>query len=266
MIIKKLWTELISANNVNNLIDTDLLNLSEQVDTIMNTKFGIETRLRTFLNYVNTAFFTETEGNNQWSGMYIYMSSYALGDQRFMYRIYDKLQKYFAFYYKFITSDGLAKRITSHLGKDGTLTKTYNNTKASQYTDTNNGTNTDNNIHSDLPQIELDNFEQGIKYASTMDKNTNTFNSGSEGENAVSHTGSDTHRDLGTEDLTRTEVTWNEAMENLRTMLFNDLIDYISNLPNIIYNHYCTDTTPFSEMFKAVNTYLQNLSSIYEIE
>ena len=232
MVQKKLWTELVTANDLNTLLDTGITNLAGQIDTLMNTKFGISTRLQTYISYINTAFFS-SEGNNQWSGLNIYISSYALGDKRFSYLLYDKLQKYLAFYIKFITNDGLAKTVT--INRD--------------YEDHAGASNHAENIHSETPQIELSNFEDGIKYASTLDKDTGGSTANSNGENSE----------------TRSEVTWNEAMSNLRTSLFNDLVDYVTRIPNMLFNHYSLDTMPFTEVIKATCQYVRNLSDIYKL-
>ena len=112
------------------------------------------------------------------------------------------------------------------------------------------GSNTNNqNIHSELPQIALDNFEQGIKYASTMDKDGSTANANAHGEG----------------DEAREEVTWDEAMSNLRTQLFNDLVDYVTRVPNMIYNHYCTDTLPYAVMIKSTFDYLENIAEVTKL-
>lgn len=232
MVTKKLWTELVTSNQLANIIDNDILTVANQIDTLLHDKFNIVGSLRTLMNYVKVAFFT-SEGNNQWSGLNIYLSSYSLGDLRYGYLLNDKIKKYLAFYYKFIYDDGLAKTIATDRG----------------YTDTPRVTTTDKNIHSELPQIELDNFEDGIKYASTMDKNTNSFT----GENS------------GTAYERKSEVTWDEAMSNLRTALFNDLVDYVIRIPNMIYNHYSLDTMPFMEQVKATFRYFENLAEIYKL-
>ena len=231
MIVKKLWTELVTQNELD-IIDNDMLSLAGQIDTLMASKFSITTSFQSYLNYIKTAFFS-SEGNNQWSGLQIYLSSYSFGDKRFKMLMADKIRKYFAFYIKFITDEGLAK----------TITTTRN------YEDHSGTSSTNNNIHSELPQIELDNFENGIKYASTLDKDTSSLSGNSHGEAGE----------------TKREVTWDEAMSNLRTMLFNDLIDYVTRIPNLMFNHYSTDTVPFTEMIKATCKYIKNLSDLYKL-
>ena len=232
MIQKKLWSELVTSNQLGNVIDNDILSVAGQIDTLLHDKFNIVSSLQTFINYVKTAFFT-TEGNNQWSGLNIYVSSYSIGDLRYMYLLNDKIKKYLAFYYKFIYDDGLAKKIT--------INRTYEDHAGS--------TSNNKNIHSELPQIELDNFEDGIKYASTLDKDTNSLSANNHGEG----------------DETRKEVTWDEAMANLRTVLFNELVDYILRVPNMLYNHYALDTMPYMEIIKATFKYFENLSQVYHL-
>ena len=232
MIQKKLWTELLTSNHFENVISTDVLTLAGYIDTLMLQKFEINTSLQTYLTYIKTSFFS-SEGNNQWSALNIFISSYSLGDQRFVYLLNDKLKKYLGFYNKFISQDGLAKTIS--VNRD--------------YEDHSGSRNDNQNIHSELPQIELNNFEDGIKYASTLDKDSASGVVNTNGENSE----------------TRNEVTWDEAMENLRTMLFNDLIDYITNIPNMLFNHYSLDTTPYLEIIKSTFRYFENLSEVYKL-
>lgn len=233
MIQKKIWTELVTSNNFADVITTDVVTVAGQIDTLMNTKFNITTSLATYITYIKTAFLTSVEDNNQWGGLNIYVSSYSVGDKRYVYLLNDKLRKYLAFYYKFIYDEGLAKKVTV----------------SREYEDHTDSTNTRDDIHSELPQIELDNFENGIKYASTLDKNTDTLDYDNNGENSE----------------LRTETTWDEAMNNLRTMLFNDLIDYINRIPNMLYNHYALDSVPFTETIKATKQFLENLADIYRL-
>ena len=232
MVQKKLWTELVATNHFENVISADVLNLAGTIDTLMSEKFDITTSIRTYLTYINSSFFS-SEGNNQWSGLHIFLSSYSIGDQRFVYLLNDKLKKYLGFYNKFISQDGLAKTIT--VNRD--------------YEDHSGSRNENRNIHSELPQIELDNFEDGIKYASTLDKDTASGTVNTNGENSE----------------TRNEVTWDEAMENLRTMLFNDLIDYITHIPTMLFNHYSLDTMPYFEIIKSTFRYFENLSEVYKL-
>ena len=91
MIQKKLWTELVTSNQLSNILDNDISTVAGQIDTLLHNKFNIVSSLQTFINYVKTAFFT-TEGNNQWSGLNIFLSSYSLGDLRFGYLLNDKLK------------------------------------------------------------------------------------------------------------------------------------------------------------------------------
>lgn len=233
MITKKLWTELVTSNNFANVITNDTITVAGQIDTLMHDKFNITTSLATFITYIKTAFLTNPENTNQWGGLNIHLSSYSIGDERFVYLLNDKIRKYLAFYYKFTYDDGLAKNIVTDRW----------------YTDTPRVTTTDESIHSELPQIELNNFEEGIKYASSMDKNTNSFT----GDNR------------GTAYERKSETTWDENMSNLRTILFNDLIDYIARVPNMLYNHYSLDTMPFVERIKATCEYLKNLSDAYSL-
>lgn len=233
MIQKKLWTELVTSNNLAGVITTDVVTVAGQIDTLMNTKFNITTSLATYISYIKTAFLTSVEDNNQWGGLNIYVSSYSVGDERYVYLLNDKLRKYLAFYYKFINDNGLAKKVT--VSRD--------------YEDHSGSSNTTNSIHSETPQIELNNFEDGIKYASSMDKDTGSGTVNTHGENSE----------------LKTETTWDEAMNNLRTMLFNDLIDYINRIPNMLYNHYSLDTVPFTETIKATKQFLENLADIYRL-
>ena len=257
MIKKMTWVELITKLQMTSsgLITTDIIDLAEDLDDLMLEKFSIDSHIKNLLNYLIEDYFNAVETNNVWEGLPIIISSYAEKDKRLKLQYQEKLRRYLAFYIKFLTDDGLARRIVS--------SKTYsdNGSKNIQrsYTDTSSGSSTDNNIYSNLPQLELENFEQGIDYASNLEKNTGTTSASGSGSGA--EVGTDTKSGTGSE--TRTDVSWDEGMKNLRTMLFNELVDYISEIPNVVYNYYCLDTLPYQELRKRAYDYAKNIKDVF---
>ena len=69
----------------------------------------------------------------------------------------------------------------------------------------------------------------------------------------------------GTVSETKSDITWDEGMKNLRTQLFNELVDYVCEVPNMIYNHYCTDTLPAGLMIKGVLEHIKNISEVIKL-
>ena len=47
--------------------------------------------------------------------------------------------------------------------------------------------------------------------------------------------------------------------------LFNELVDYVCELPNMLYNHYCTDTLPAGLMIKGMLEHIRNISEVIKL-
>ena len=52
-------------------------------------------------------------------------------------------------------------------------------------------------------------------------------------------------------------------MKNLRLVFYNDLMDFIAWIPNIIYNYYCLDSRPAPALVKE---YYSSLVNSFELE
>ena len=229
--IKKTWKELMT-NQPSTLTAffTATETLASQVDSAFNTKYGFSTNVSGALSAIKTDFLNST--NSVWDEMPIYMSSFKWNDRRFILDLQDRLQKYLGFIKKMITDEGLKRRMI--------INRSYSNGTHS--------TGTDKNYFSETPQAELDNFENAlIRYASNLGKNTNdtqTNQNGSSGE-------------------TTTSTNWDEEFKNLEFAFYNDLVDFITRLPDMIYQNYCLDQRPFTEVRRDWWKHLKDLRDIY---
>lgn len=231
MILRKTWAEKITKNSLGDIIDTPALTLAQTLDQTMLTKFGIVTQTYNALSYIKTAYLINNDAC-VWKDLPIYLSSFKDGDNRIVYSLKDRLIKYLRFFNKMITDDGLARRMS--------LSRSFQN----DYSDS--GTN--KNYFSETPQEELDNFETAImKYASNLTKDTSAKSG----------------QQLGTASETSTNVTWDEAMKNLRLVFYNDLMDFVSWIPNIIYNYYCLDSRPYPALVKE---YYKGIIDVFHLE
>ncbi len=226
MILTKTWNEMITneRTKISEIIDSYVIAEGTQIDTLFNTKYGINTEIANALNLVKDDYLTD---GGIWEDLPIYLSSYKENDRRLSLHIKDNLKRYIRFYTKMITDDGLAKRIV--------INRTFENTTE--------GESTDKNIYSETPSIELDNFEEGIKYASNLSQNSNDNTLNASGEN---------------EEISKT-TTWEEELKNVRFAFYNDLIDYIEKIPNLLYEYYALDSRPAKELIKATHEYFKTI-------
>ena len=231
MVIKKKWTEQIQTVSLNSLIDTGIMTQGQALDSAMNTKFEIVTNVSGLLSYIKDYYLVNSDAC-VWKDMPIYMSSFKEKDGRIVYTLKDRLLKYLRFFTKMITDEGLARQMSIDRGFD-------NSGSASE---------SRKNYYSETPQEELDNFETAIvKYASNLSKDAVT-SSNSQG---------------GTSYERAKTTSWDEGMKNLRLVFYNDLVDFISSIPNIIYNYYCLDSRPAPALVKG---YIENIINAFKIE
>lgn len=225
---KTTWQELIVKTKTDEILDGHVDATAEEIDTLYLNKFGVDSKISALIQYMNGSYFATGDdlSNNPWKDLPIFISSYAENDQRLYYQLSQKINDYLAFYKKIITDDGLALKMTIQR----------------YYASTGSSSNTNKNIESETPSIALDNFDQGIAYASNLSKQTN------DSEDSASGNSTDTH----------TKKTWDEEMKNMRLLFYNELVDYIANLPELIYNHYCLDSTPWWEIVKRSREYIRH--------
>ena len=230
-ILKKTWQEQIQTNNFAEIINENVLTQGAEMDSIMLAKFGIVTNISELLSYIKDYYLT----NNElcvWKDMPIYLSSYKEKDKRVVFGLKDRLIKYIKFYNKMITEDGLAREMSIDRG--------FNNVSADS--------DTNKNYFSETPQEELDNFENAIiKYASNLTKD--------ERSRRANQNGTSYER--------AKNLTWDEGMKNLRLVFYNDLVEFITSIPNTLYTYYCLDSRPYPALVKE---YYKTVFDAFDLE
>ena len=193
--------------------------------------FSIVTQVKGLIDYINDYYFTAGE-TCVWKDMPIYMSSFKEKDKRIVFTLRDRLLKYLRFFTKMITDDGLMRRMS--------VSRNFSNNSTDN--------NTSRNYYSETPQESLDNFETAIiQYASNLTKDTSNRNGTQSGNSSE----------------TATNLSWDEGMKNLRLVFYNDLVDFIAEIPNIVYNYYCLDSRPAPAL---VSEYYRSLIDLYRLE
>ena len=232
MVVKKTWNELLTeTNGITGIIDTTVINLGKDVDTSFNTKYEKgHTNLEGLLRDIKDYFLTSSD-NNVWKELNIFMSSYKLKDFRFCRVIRDNLIKYLIFINKMINDEGIKRRMST--------SRSFSNGTSSE--------SEDKNYFSETPQATLDNFETAIiKYASNLGKNDVTSTTRQNGSN--------------TENVN--SANWEEEFKNLEFAFYNDLADYITRIPDMLYNNFCLDSRPCTEIRKASREAIKDLFNL----
>ena len=230
MVVKKKWNELVTQNSLSSIIDTNTIALGTTLDSEMNTKYGTFSNIEDLLKHIKNDFLTSSS-NGVWYELPIYMSSFKEKDKRVLYGLNDRLNKYIRFFTKMLVDDGLARQMSIDRGFDN----------HSGESDTN------KRYDSETPSEEIDNFETAIiKYASALSKDQRNR----------------TANQNGTSYERAKNLTWDEGMKNLRLVFYNDLVDFISSIPNIVYNYYCLDSRPAPDL---VRGYYEALCNSFRI-
>lgn len=229
-VVKKTWDELILENStIEDIVTRDIIDLAEQLDQKFNTKYGVSTRVQVCLTLVNNDYLTAVshEGNGLWEDLPIYMSSYKVNDKRMCMQISDNLTRYLRFLIKMIEDEGVSRKLQ--------IQREFSNRNTSH--------NTDKNVYSETPQLELQSFEEAINYASNVSRSDNSGGSTQQGGSGE----------------TSTNVNWDEALKNLRFAFYNEIIDYIISIPSELYNYFSLDSRPITELICARRKALHNL-------
>ena len=223
MILKKTWIEIMTENNVGvySLSQSGLVALFGEVDLLFSQLVEGEesanlNRLTSIYTEIINHFTTTTEADNYWADMPIYVSSYNWRNKSVFGKTILRLTQYLGFYKKLLTDNGLARSVVTH--------RTYSNEGESD------GTN--KGYDSKTPQINIANFDDAIKFASSLNKNEDHTESSTSGESA----------------LTVTSKSWEEEERNLKYLFYNDLCDYITQIPDWIYSEYALDSMPQDEI------------------
>lgn len=221
--MKKTWDEILQEDNeITTIIDSDVITLATNLDSAFNTKYGVTTKVATALTDIANDYLKPSNSENArglWEDLPIFLSNYKLKDRRPSIQIKDNLIRYLRFLTKMITDEGLQRKMV--------VNRNFNNSNTSN--------NTDKNVYSETPQLEIQTFEEAISYASNVSRNDNS--------------GSSTQ--AGTSGETATNVNWEESLKNLQFAFYNEIIAYIVSLPSELYNYYALDSRPITELVVA---------------
>lgn len=238
MIKQMTWLELMTENNVGNyaLDQNGLKALIEEVDYLFTKSYRETTgssdndkRLTNiYLDIINHYTSTSETGVNEnyWKDMPIYVSSYNYRLKAPFGEVILRLTQYLGFYKKILTDKGLARSVVTH--------RDYRNAGHSE------GTN--KNTNSETPQIETD-FDDIIKYASSLTKNEDETESSTWGDS----------------DLSVESKSWEEEEKNLKLVFYNDLCDYIKRIPQWLYSQYALDCLPAKAIVEETFKYFKEL-------
>lgn len=235
MILKKKWIEILTENNVGNYAINQLgiSNLITEVDDLFTRTYKDgdssvnDNRLKLIFDEITSHFVTNVEDDNYWADMPIFVSSYSWRDKSIFGLIVLRLTQYLGFYKKILTDKGLARSVITH--------REYSNEGES---DGNNKA-----YNSETPQINIANFDDAIKYASNLAKNEDHNESSTSGES----------------DLSVSSKSWDEEEKNLKYLFYNDLCDFIRDIPKYIYSEYSLDTAPADFIVKETFKYFKDM-------
>lgn len=234
MILKKKWIEILQQNNTGNysLSQAGLVSLIEEVDALFTSQYDSteganDNRLKNLYNEIITHFVTNTTADNYWADMPIFVSSWNWKDKYPFGLLVLRLTQYLGFYKKILTDNGLARSVVTH--------REFSNSGESD------GTN--RAYETETPQIELENFEEGIKYASALNKNVDHSESSSSGDS----------------DLTVSSKSWDEEEKNMKLVFYNDLCDFVREIPQWIYSQYAIDSLPSDEIVRETFNYFKDM-------
>ena len=233
MILKKKWIELLQENNIGDysVNSAGIYALITEVDDLFTKQCNPDAnnynRIKRLYDEITDHFLTNTEADNYWADMPIFVSSYNFKNKTPFGELVLRITQYLGFYKKILTDKGLARSVVTH--------REYSNTGESD------GNN--KNYNSETPQINLDNFDDAIKYASNLSKNED-------------HTESSTS---GDSDLTVSSKSWDEEEKNLKYIFYNDLCDFIRKMPQWVYAQYSLDTMPAYDIVKETFNYFKDI-------
>lgn len=210
------WNEFLTKiGNINYFAsETEMFKTLESlrnIDNLMRTQYDMKSRLESALTQVIDDYL-KPSNNNLWKDLKIAYSSFKEFDKRPVLKILDNLSRYTGFYLKVLQDKGFAQSLVTN--------RNYQNN--STLNDTN------RNYDSQTPNIELDNFEDGIKYASSLSKDSR--------DSTTNNNGTSTDNTKAT--------SFKEAEKNLNYIFYNDLMNYITNIPNMLYSLFSLDTYP----------------------
>lgn len=240
-VLKKTWKELLTNVGEWELIfednETIPAQLIAKIDSEIKSLYpkvddGQGGEIELSPNYLSKAFnkvflMFQPDDNNIWKDMPIWVSSYKYNDSRIYIMLYTKLIEYLGFYNRILTDEGVAKKLVTH--------RTFEASSDSS------GSSKD--YDSETPQIQLTNFDEAINYASRLGKTEDSATKDTDGST----------------DFELSKVEYDEALKNLKLTFYDELVEYMLRLPEIVYNYYCLDTMPVTDLVKEYHNYLKDL-------
>lgn len=236
MIQKKKWIEILTQNNVGDykidsegmyaLIDAVDLLYTKTYRTVEEGQQGDKT-IHNLFKEICDNFLTTVEANNLWADMPIWVSSYEWKNKAHFSEIILRLTQYLGFYKRILTDNGLARSVVTHR----------------DYSDAGHTSGTNKGYNSETPQTQLENFDDAIKFASSLNKNEDVSDSTRNGQS----------------NLTVDSKSWEEAEKNLKLIFYNDLCDYIKRIPQMLYREYSLSTMPFDAIVEETFKYFRDM-------
>ena len=236
-VLKKKWIDICNNHNLqDNMWSTNLQQLLDEIDQLIDEMIqpdvssGSTVQLYSAYEDMWDKYLTSQEYND-WKDMPIFVSSFRFNDSRIVNEINARMFQYAGFYKKVITDEGVARKLVTHRTFAG------------------NGTSTGNykNYESDTPQINLTNFDEGLEYATRLEKNDDTI----------------TTNKAGVTDYELKSFNWDEALKNLKMLYYNDLIRYINSIPVLLYNYYALDQYPVCQTVEEYFDYIKTVRGWY---
>lgn len=277
MIQKKKWIEILQENNtgVYALNQQGLIDLMSEVDLLFSKSVlgnDSSVNLNKLSNiYAEIVFHlvTNTKADNYWADMPIFVSSWNWKNKTPFGVLVLRLTQYLGFYKKILTDNGLARSVVTHrtFANGNTVSENGSNTRNTSSTTQKLSSDTlselDKNIISKTPQASLASFDDMINYVSEATKNdkSSTLGRTESGNDAIADSESSQKsvagNSQGVSDLDVTSKSWDEEEKNMKLVFYNDLCDYIRQIPQWIYSQYSLDSMPSDEIVRQTFEYFR---------
>lgn len=237
-VMKKTWIQILENKPTLSLTEFD--SLFEDIDELLNSMVSEDlsiSLMKDIYDDVIEDYLSTDETKNVWKDLPIFVSSFKLRDKRIFNLIKLKILQYLGFYKRILSDGGVARTVLTHRS----------------YTDNNESSGTNRSQYSETPQVDVNEgtiptFDETLDYLSNVSKNNDEIESERTGES----------------DLSVTSKSWDEELKNLNMLFYNAICEYISKIPEIIYNYYSLDSYPVPELMCKSIEYYKALRDIYE--
>ena len=236
-VLKKTWNEVLTNKPL--LTKAEFDSLFTEIDELLNSKIDESLSISLMKEVYDDVidYYLTVGESNLWKDLPVFLSSFKLNDRRIFNTIRLKLLQYLGFYKRILENDGIARSVITH--------RTYSDDTTSQ------GVN--RSRFSETPQVDVSSqsvpsFDETLDYLSNMSKSTDDIVTNRDGES----------------DLSVSSKTWDEEQKNLNMMFYNTLCEYVSRIPEMIYNYYSLDSYPIPEVISESINYYKSLRDIYE--